>query len=85
MKTRNLAHPQRFITFSVTKFYDPFGDAKSTRKVFTRKFYAIEKSEIDCNEIQKIIEHEGYYNEVRVEFKPYQNITVVSKDRLKFL
>lgn len=52
--------------FSIISYFDPYGDMKSTRKVFSRKNYESEKS---LDEIKAIIEkyNDGkYYNAVEV-------------------
>ena len=61
-------------TFSITTFFDPYGDGKSERKVFSRKFYHTEKSEAD---IKAIFPDNGkYYGEIRLIFKSYKKTTL---------
>jgi len=57
------------ITFSTTTFFDPFGDGKSVRKVFKRRFYHTDKTK---QEIENLFKSEGYFNEVVLTFKDYK-------------
>lgn len=59
------------ITFSVTDFFDPYGDGKSDRKVLSRKFYHTDKTKQDIEAFFKI-RLDQYYNGVRLNFKPYK-------------
>lgn len=63
------------ITFSITTFFDPMGDGKSTRKVFKRSFY---HSDNDLDQIQDFFDtvinpdKTTYYREKVIKFAPYK-------------
>lgn len=65
------------ITFSVTSYFDPYGDKKSTRKVFKRRFYKTKKTKEEINRLfNKKNESRGYYSEETLNFpsKPYKRV-----------
>lgn len=58
------------ITFSVTHFFDPYGDGKSARKVLKREFFHTCKTP---DEIRANFPDNGkYYGEKLLKFKPYR-------------
>lgn len=64
------------ITFSITHFFDPMGDKKSTRKVLRREFFHTDKS---IDEIKKLFPDNGsYYGEKKLTFKPYKKTRLFS-------
>ena len=62
-------------TFSITSFFYPYGDGKSNRKVFQRKFYHSEFSDRDQikNFFDTVINNRptSYYGEKIIKFKSY--------------
>jgi hypothetical protein len=58
-------------TFSVISYFDPYGDGKSSRKVFSRQFFHTEKTK---EEILQAFENRinKYYGGVDLRFKPYK-------------
>lgn len=65
------------ITFSVTSYFDPYGDGKSTRRVFSRKFYKTKQSKHEIQELfYKKNRYCDYYSEQLINFpsKPYKRV-----------
>lgn len=62
------------ITFKVVSYYDPYGDKKSNRKVFSRRYYQTKKTKKEIMDIfNKRNEVLTYYSQEIVIFplKPY--------------
>jgi hypothetical protein len=61
------------ITFRLDRFFDAYGDGKSSRKLFSRKFYKTNKTK---DEIVKLISKKntnaGYYKEIALVFPSKQ-------------
>ena len=59
--------------FSVVSFFDPYGDGKSTRKVFKREFF---ESDLPQDQILEFFlkqnEKANYYSEKIISFKNYK-------------
>lgn len=63
------------ITFSITSYFDPYGDKKSTRKVFKRRFFKTMKTKEEIIQLfKKKNESRDYYSELTLNFpsKPYK-------------
>ena len=61
-------------TFCIISFFDPYGDRKSTRKIFKRRFFHTEKSKEEVIEKYASLtsEHADYYGGVNLKFAPYK-------------
>ena len=65
------------ITFSVTSYYDPYGDKKSQRAVYKREFYKTKKTQEEITRIFKMKnESRSYYGALTLRFpsKPYRRV-----------
>jgi len=61
------------LTFSVTSYFDPFGDEKSDRKILKREFYITDKSEQEITDyFDNYNSNRDYYHNVTIKFKPYK-------------
>lgn len=60
-------------TFSITSYYDPYGDGKSDRKVARRTFYHTNGSVDEVKAyVNKYNITADYYNHLSLVFKPYK-------------
>lgn len=64
---------RKLITFSVTRYFDPYGDGRSEHKFFDRKFHRTYLSE---DEVRERYREESYYHGVTLVFKPYKRTTL---------
>lgn len=65
------------ITFSVTSYYDPYGDKKSPRVVYKREFYKTKKTQEEITRIFNMKnESRSYYGALTLSFpsRPYKRV-----------
>lgn len=68
------------ITFSVTRYYDPYGDGKSARKVLRRTALETKKTEKQVSDyFARVNKNRNYYQEVTLTFKPYKRVVDFDK------
>jgi hypothetical protein len=70
-------------SFSITSYFDPYGDGKSDRKLFSRKFFKSNYSKETIESIHLIINRDrSYYDSTIINFKQYKSAKTLDNNSL---
>jgi hypothetical protein len=71
--------------FSIVKYYDPYGDMKSTRKVYSRTNFQSSKPLAEVQNIVRKYNGDEYYNAVAVAKSDRRRKEVQDFDKSEFM
>lgn len=70
-------------TFSIESYFDPYGDGKSDKKLFKRKFYNTKLSGDSLKKIHVVInKNRNYYSTTFLKIKPYKKTQILEDTKL---
>ncbi len=74
---------EEIVSFSITTYYDPYGDGKSDRKVHGFKKYASNVSSKTLKVVNELLNNNrSYYNQAFISIKQYKKVVTFSKEKL---